>query len=60
MRCFKELSGLITCQDLQAEQLNIRVVDCIDDSSATIDVGPAHDLIPQCSARGKPATDQTP
>jgi hypothetical protein len=25
-----------------------------------MDAGPAHDLMPQCSARGKPATDQTP
>jgi hypothetical protein len=36
----------------------MRVVDCIDDYSAIIEVGPAHRLIPQCSARGKPATDQ--
>jgi hypothetical protein len=61
MRCSKSLSGLITCQDLQAEHVDIRVIDCIDGCYAIIDVGSAHSLIPWCSAysiqiRGKPAT----
>jgi hypothetical protein len=36
----------IQCQDLQAEQLNMRVVDCIDDSYFSMEMGPAHRLIP--------------
>jgi hypothetical protein len=49
------------CQDLQAEHINMRIVDCIDDYYAIMNVGPARSLIPWCSAliqiRGKPATN---
>jgi hypothetical protein len=43
---FKELSGLITCQDLQAEHVDMRVINCINGCYAIIDVGSAHSLIP--------------
>jgi len=47
---FQELSGLITCQIEQAEHMNMTVkIDCIDDD-AIMDAGPAHNLIPWCSA----------
>jgi len=46
MRCFQELSGLITCQDLQVEHIDMRVIDCIDGSDTIIDAGPARSLIP--------------
>jgi hypothetical protein len=40
----------------QAEQINMRVIDLIDDDDNAIwDVGSAHNLIPWCSALG---TDQ--
>ena len=43
-------SGLITCQDLQSEHVDMRVIDCIDDCCAIIDVGSARSLIPWRSA----------
>jgi hypothetical protein len=36
----------LICQDLQAEHMNMRVIDCINDYYAIMEVGPAHSLIP--------------
>jgi hypothetical protein len=38
--------SISTCQDLQVEHIDMRVIDCIDDCYAIIDVGSAHSLIP--------------
>jgi hypothetical protein len=54
MQYYKSLSRLITCQDLQAEHMDMRVNDCIN-CYVLMEGGPAHRLIVVLSPLG---TDQ--